>query len=261
MLTKRLIVCLDVRNRKVTKGVRFQGNVDVGDPVELGAKYSAEGVDELVFYDITASAENRPCDFDMVKDIAKNVFIPFSVGGGIRNLDDMHRVLLAGAEKVSVNSLAVLHPEIIGEGAKAFGNQCIVLGMDAKRVGVSERIPSGYEVYVKGGRAATGLDALEWAKRAESLGAGEICLNAMDTDGVRNGYELEITDRIARAVGIPVIASGGAGTPAHIVDLFQKTAADAALVASMVHFGTYSIGDIKHSMDTAEIPVRKPERL
>ena len=261
MLTKRLIICLDVRNRKVTKGVRFKGNVDVGDPVELGAKYSAEGVDELVFYDITASAENRPCDLEMVKDIAKNVFIPFSVGGGIRSLDDMHQVLLAGAEKVSVNSLAVLHPEIIEEGAKAFGNQCIVLGMDAKRVGVSEKTPSGYEIYIKGGRSATGLDAVEWAKKAESLGAGEICLNAMDTDGVQNGYELEITDKIARSVGIPVIASGGAGTPSHIVELFQKTAADAALVASMVHFGTYSIGDIKPAMEKSKIPVRKPGRL
>ncbi len=261
MLTKRLIICLDVRNRKVTKGVRFKGNIDVGDPVELGAKYSAEGVDELVFYDITASAENRPCDLEMVKDIAKNVFIPFSVGGGIRSLDDMHRVLLAGAEKVSVNSLAVLHPEIIAEGAKAFGNQCIVLGMDAKRVGISDKTPSGYEIYIKGGRAATGLDAVEWAKKAESLGAGEICLNAMDTDGVQNGYELEITDKVARAVGIPVIASGGAGTPSHIVELFQKTAADAALVASMVHFGTYSIGDIKRAMEKSKIPVRKSERL
>lgn len=261
MLTKRLIICLDVRNRKVTKGVRFQGNVDVGDPVELGAKYSAEGVDELVFYDITASAENRPCDLEMVKDIARNVFIPFSVGGGIRSLDDMHRVLLAGAEKVSVNSLAVLHPEIIEDGAKAFGNQCIVLGMDAKRVGVSEKIPSGYEIYIKGGRAATGLDAVEWAKRAESLGAGEICLNAMDTDGVQNGYELEITDKIAKTVGIPVIASGGAGKSSHIVELFQRTAADAALVASMVHFGTCSIGDIKRAMEMAKIPVRKSERL
>lgn len=261
MLTKRLIICLDVRNRKVTKGVRFQGNIDVGDPVELGAKYSAEGVDELVFYDITASAENRPCDFGMVRDIAKNVFIPFSVGGGIRNLDDMHRVLLAGAEKVSVNSLAVLHPEIIGEGAKAFGNQCVVLGMDAKRVGVSEKIPSGYEVYIRGGRTVTGKDAVEWAKEAESLGAGEICLNAMDTDGVRNGYELEITDRIAKAVGIPVIASGGAGTPAHIVDLFRKTAADAALVASMVHFGDYSVAEIKRAMDSSGVPTRKVSRL
>lgn len=257
MLTKRLIICLDVRNRKVTKGVKFKGNIDVGDPVELGAKYSAEGVDELVFYDITASAENRPCDLEMVKDIAKHVFIPFAVGGGIRSLDDMHQVLLAGAEKVSVNSLAVLHPEIIEQGAKAFGNQCVVLGMDAKRVGVSEKIPSGYEIYIKGGRAATGLDAVEWAKKAESLGAGEICLNAMDTDGVRDGYELEITDKVAKAVGIPVIASGGAGKPSHIADLFAKTSADAALVASMVHFGDYTVAEIKNEMSKANIPVRK----
>lgn len=257
MLTKRLIICLDVRNRKVTKGVKFKGNIDVGDPVELGAKYSAEGVDELVFYDITASAENRPCDLEMVKDIAKHVFIPFAVGGGIRSLDDMHQVLLAGAEKVSVNSLAVLHPEIIEQGAKAFGNQCVVLGMDAKRVGVSEKIPSGYEIYIKGGRAATGLDAVEWAKKAESLGAGEICLNAMDTDGVRDGYELEITDKVAKAVGIPVIASGGAGKSSHIADLFAKTSADAALVASMVHFGDYTVAEIKDEMSKANIPVRK----
>ena len=257
MLTKRLIICLDVRNRKVTKGVKFKGNIDVGDPVELGAKYSAEGVDELVFYDITASAENRPCDLEMVKDIAKHVFIPFAVGGGIRSLDDMHQVLLAGAEKVSVNSLAVLHPEIIEQGAKAFGNQCVVLGMDAKRVGVSEKIPSGYEIYIKGGRAATGLDAVEWAKKAESLGAGEICLNAMDTDGVRDGYELDITDKVAKAVGIPVIASGGAGKPSHIADLFAKTSADAALVASMVHFGDYTVAEIKDEMSKANIPVRK----
>lgn len=257
MLTKRLIICLDVRNRKVTKGVKFKGNIDVGDPVELGAKYSADGVDELVFYDITASAENRPCDLEMVRDIAKHVFIPFAVGGGIRSLDDMHQVLLAGAEKVSVNSLAVLHPEIIEQGAKAFGNQCVVLGMDAKRVGVSEKFPSGYEIYIKGGRAATGLDAVEWAKKAESLGAGEICLNAMDTDGVRDGYELEITDKVAKAVGIPVIASGGAGKPSHIADLFAKTSADAALVASMVHFGDYTVAQIKEEMSKANIPVRK----
>ncbi len=257
MLTKRLIICLDVRNRKVTKGVKFKGNIDIGDPVEMGAKYSADGVDELVFYDITASAENRPCDLEMVKDIAKNVFIPFAVGGGIRSLDDMHQVLLAGAEKVSVNSLAVVHPEIIEQGAKAFGNQCIVLGMDAKRVGVSEKFPSGYEIYVKGGRAATGLDAVEWAKKAESLGAGEICLNAMDTDGVRDGYELEITDKVANAVKIPVIASGGAGKPSHIAELFEKTAADAALVASMVHFGDYTVAQIKEEMAKSNIPVRK----
>ena len=170
-------------------------------------------------------------------------------------------MLNSGADKVSVNSSAIQNPDLIRAGAERFGNQCIVLGMDAKRVGVSEKIPSGYEIYIKGGRAATGLDAVEWAKRAESLGAGEICLNAMDTDGVQNGYELEITDKIAKTVGIPVIASGGAGKSSHIVELFQRTAADAALVASMVHFGTCSIGDIKRAMEMAKIPVRKSERL
>ena len=257
MLTKRLIVCLDVRNRKVTKGVKFKGNIDIGDPVEMGAQYSADGVDELVFYDITASAENHPCDMEMIRQIAHRVFIPFAVGGGIRNLDDMHEALLAGAEKVSVNSLAVLHPEIIAEGAKAFGRQCVVLGMDAKFVGVSDKFKSGYEVYIRGGRQAMGIDAVEWAKKAEDLGVGEICLNAIDTDGVRNGYELNITDQVARAVQVPVIASGGAGTPAHIVDLFRKTSADAALVASMVHFGDYTVPGIKKEMLAAGIPVRK----
>ncbi|MCL2283932.1 MAG: imidazole glycerol phosphate synthase subunit HisF [Fibromonadales bacterium] len=256
MLTKRLIICLDVRNRKVTKGVKFKGNIDIGDPVEMGAKYSAEGVDELVFYDITASAENRQCDVEMVKDIAKNVFIPFSVGGGVRNLEDMRQVLLAGAEKVSINSLAVLNPKIIEEGAKAFGSQCIVLGMDAKFTGISEKIPSGYEVVIRGGREPMGLDAVEWAKKAVSLGIGEICLNSIDTDGVKNGYELEITEKIAQAAAVPVIASGGAGEPKHIAELFEKTHAEAALVASMVHFGTYSVAQIKAEMRKAGIAVR-----
>lgn len=257
MLTKRLIICLDVRNRKVTKGVKFKGNIDIGDPVEMGAKYSADGVDELVFYDITASAEGRPCDLEMVRDIAKNVFIPFSVGGGIRNLDDMHGALLAGAEKVSINSLAVQHPEIISQGAEAFGRQCMVLGMDALKVGVSDKFPSGYEVYIRGGRTATGLDAVEWAKRAVDLGIGEICLNSIDADGTKDGYELTITDMIAKAVQIPVIASGGAGKPEHISELFTKTSADAALVASMVHFGDYTVQGIKAAMREAGVPVRK----
>lgn len=257
MLTKRLIICLDVRNRKVTKGVKFKGNIDIGDPVEMGAKYSADGVDELVFYDITASAEGRPCDLEMVKDIARNVFIPFSVGGGIRNLDDMHGALLAGAEKVSINSLAVLHPEIISQGAEAFGRQCMVLGMDALKVGVSEKFPSGYEVYIRGGRTATGMDAVEWAKRAVDLGIGEICLNSIDADGTKDGYELTITDMVARAVPVPVIASGGAGKPEHISELFTKTSADAALVASMVHFGDYTVQGIKAAMRQAGVAVRR----
>ncbi|MDR2732500.1 MAG: imidazole glycerol phosphate synthase subunit HisF [Fibromonadaceae bacterium] len=256
MLTKRLIICLDVRNRKVTKGIKFKGNIDIGDPVEMGAQYSKDGVDELVFYDITASAEHRQCDIEMVRDIAKNVFIPFSVGGGVRNLEDMRQILLAGAEKVSINSLAVLNPEIIADGAKAFGSQCMVLGMDAKSVGVSGKIPSGYEIVIRGGREHMGLDAVEWAKKAEDLGIGEICLNSIDTDGVKNGYELAITEKISQAVAVPVIASGGAGEPKHIAELFAKTHADAALVASMVHFGNYSVAQIKTEMKAAGLMVR-----
>ncbi len=257
MLTKRVIVCLDVRNRKVTKGVQFKGNEDLGDPVEMGQQYYLDGVDELVFYDIMASAEKRPIDIEMVRDVAKNVFIPFSVGGGIRNLEDMRQVLLAGAEKVSLNSLAVQNPGIIAEGAKAFGNQCIVLGMDVKKVDVSSEIPSGYEVYIQGGRKPMGLDALGWAKKAVDLGAGEICLNAIDTDGVKKGYELNITKMISEAVAVPVIASGGAGAPRHLAEVFEKANADAALIASMVHYGTYSIAQIKEELINANIPIRK----
>lgn len=257
MLTKRVIVCLDVRNRMVTKGIKFEGNIDVGDPIEMGAQYSRQGADELVFYDITASAEKRKIDIEMVKDIAKHVFIPFAVGGGVRNLEDMYDVLLAGAEKVSINSLAVLTPKIISDGAKAFGNQCMVLGLDAKFVGVSTAIPSGYEVVIQGGRKPMGIDAVRWAKQAEDLGIGEICLNSIDADGTREGYELTITEKIAQAVTVPVIASGGAGTPEHIRALFAKTHAEAALVASMVHFGTYSVPQIKTEMRAAGIPVRE----
>lgn len=257
MLTKRVIVCLDVRNRMVTKGIKFEGNIDVGDPIEMGAQYSRQGADELVFYDITASAEKRKIDIEMVKDIAKHVFIPFAVGGGVRNLEDMYDVLLAGAEKVSINSLAVLTPKIISDGAKAFGNQCMVLGLDAKFVGVSPAIPSGYEVVIQGGRKPMGIDAVRWAKQAEDLGIGEICLNSIDADGTREGYELTITEKIAQAVTVPVIASGGAGTPEHIRTLFAKTHAEAALVASMVHFGTYSVPQIKTEMRAAGIPVRE----
>ena len=257
MLAKRVIVCLDVRKGKVTKGVKFEGNRDLGDPVEMGAEYYRQGVDELVFYDITASAENRAIDIEMVRGVAKNVFIPFSVGGGIRHLQDMRDVLLAGAEKVSLNSLAVRNPSIIADGAKAFGNQCIVLGMDALKVGESESVPSGYEVVVKGGRERTGIDAVAWARRAEELGAGEICLNSIDADGTKAGYELEITGKIARAVGIPVIASGGAGTPEHLADvLMPEVGADAALVASLTHIDGYTVGELKKSIALAGLPVR-----
>ena len=256
MLSKRLIVCLDVRDRQTTKGVKFKGNVDLGDPIEMGERYYHEGVDELVFYDITASAEGRPIDLEMVREVAERVFIPFSVGGGIRNLEDMRNVLLAGAEKVSVNSLAVRSPEIIAEGARAFGEQCIVLGMDALKVDECEATPSGYEIVVKGGRERTGIDALAWAKRAEALGAGEICLNSIDADGTKDGYELTATSMISDAVNIPVIASGGAGTPDHIHDVLTEGHADAALIASMVHFGEYTIRQIKDAVASRGVVMR-----
>lgn len=256
MLLKRLIVCLDVRNGRVTKGVKFKGNVDVGDPVEMAAQYCKDGADELVFYDITASAEHRCCDLDMVARAARALSVPFTVGGGIRGVEDMRAALLAGADKVSLNSLAVESPEILTEGAKAFGRQCVVLGMDAKRVPVSASIPSGYEVVIRGGRQPTGRDALAWAQEAVARGAGEICLNAIDTDGVREGYELPITRMVSEAVSVPVIASGGAGTPQHLVDVLTEGRADAALVASMVHTMGYTCGGIKQALRDAGISMR-----
>lgn len=255
-LLKRVIVCLDVRDGLVTKGVRFQGNLDLGDPVTYARRYYEEGVDELVFYDITASAEGRNLFLDVVERVAAEIFIPFSVGGGIGDVTRMRQVLLAGAEKVSVNSQAVKNPSIITDGARAFGRQCVVLGMDVLRVGESPTTPSGYEVVINGGRTHTGLDAVAWAKKAENLGAGEICLNAIDTDGVRQGYELTITRRISDAVGIPVIASGGAGEPQHLVDAVTKGGADAALIASMVHTGAWTVQAIKQAMSNAGVAVR-----
>ena len=254
MLTKRVIPCLDVRSGRVTKGVRFKNNVDLGDPVEMAVAYSEGGADELVFYDITASAEGRPIDIGMVESVAKSVHIPFAVGGGIASLADMERVILAGAEKVSVNSLAVRNPSVISEGAAAFGRQCVVLGMDPVRSG---RCPCGYEVSVRGFRELTGMDALEWARRAEGLGAGEIVVNSVDADGTRGGFEIGITKLIAESVGVPVVASGGAGLPSHVVDVFRLANADAAIVAGMIHTGDFSIGDIKAAMEAAGLPTRR----
>ncbi|MFH0910680.1 MAG: imidazole glycerol phosphate synthase subunit HisF [Planctomycetota bacterium] len=256
MLSKRLIVCLDVRDRKVTKGVRFQGNVEVGDPVEMAEQYYRDGADELVFYDITASAEARPIDIRMVEEVAKRIFIPFSVGGGVRDLEDVRAVLLAGAEKVSVNSLAVRNPRIIAEGARAFGRQCMVLGMDVIRREGSDRWPSGYEVVTEGGRAPAGLDMLAWARRAEALGAGEICLNSIDADGTTEGYEIRATRMVSDAVSIPVIASGGAGTPGHILKVLTEGHADTALVASMVHFLGYTCRGIRDELARGGVKMR-----
>lgn len=257
MLSKRIIPCLDVRDGKTTKGVKFKGNVDIGDPVEMGKFYYEEGADEIVFYDITASSDKRGIMLDVVRRVAKEIFIPFSVGGGIRTVEDMRSVLLAGAEKVSVNSAAVKNPEIIAKGSKAFGSQCIVLGMDVKMVAPTEIIPSGYEIVINGGRTFTEIDAMVWAKQAEELGAGEICLNSIDADGTQNGYELNLTSLISQNVTIPVIASGGAGNTDHIYDAFTQGKADAALVASIIHYGTHTIRQIKADLKRRGVKVRE----
>lgn len=256
MISKRIIPCLDVRAGKLTKGIKFEGNVDIGDPVEAAREYYEQGADEIVFYDITASSDKRDIMIDVVRRVAETIFIPFSVGGGIRNLEDMRKVINAGAEKVSVNSAAVENPQIITQGAKAFGSQCIVLGMDVKKVAVSDKTPSGYEMVIHGGRIYTGIDALWWAKEAESLGAGEICLNSIDADGVQTGYELNLTRLISENVNIPVIASGGAGKPEHLAEVLTTGKADAALIASMVHYRTYTVAGIKQYLNENHIKTR-----
>lgn len=253
MLKKRIIVCLDVKDGRTTKGVKFQNNVDIGDPVEMAAEYYRQGVDELVFYDIMASARGRGPILDLIARVASQVFIPFCVGGGIGTLDDIRSTILAGAEKISLNSQAVKNPDLISQGARVFGNQCIVLGMDAAR---DENMPSGYRVYINGGRVATELDAREWAVKAVKLGAGEIVLNSIDADGTRQGYELNLTRMISEAVDVPVIASGGGGTVAHLADVFKEGKADAALIASMVHSGDYTVGTIKDELRKLDVPVR-----
>jgi cyclase len=256
MLSKRIIPCLDVRDGKLTKGIKFKGNVDIGDPVQMAAFYYDEGADELVFYDITASYERRDIMIETVRKVAERIFIPFSVGGGIRTVEDMRLVLLAGAEKVSINSSAIRDPGLIAKGAAAFGSQAIVLGMDVKKVSPSQKIPSGYEMVIDGGRTFTGLDALAWAKEGERLGAGEICLNSIDADGTQKGYELHLTELIATSVNIPVIASGGAGAIEHIHDVFTEGKADAALIASITHYGTHTIKEIKSFLHEKGIKVR-----
>lgn len=256
MLSKRIIPCLDVREGRTTKGIKFLNNVDVGDPVAMARLYYEAGADELVFYDITASSDQREIMIDVVRRVAAEIFIPFSVGGGIRTPEDMRAVLLAGAEKVSVNTAAVQDHSLIAAGARAFGSQCIVLGMDVKRVTPTPAIPTGYEVVIHGGRTPMGLDALWWAQEAVRLGAGEICLNSIDADGTQDGYELTLTRMISEAVPIPVIASGGAGTPEHLFRVLTEGRADAALIASMVHYGTHSIAGIKEYLKQRGVPVR-----
>ncbi len=250
MLTKRIIPCLDVNQGRVVKGINFVNLVDAGDPVETAKAYDQAGADELVFLDITASYEKRDITLDMVKSVAKQVFIPFTVGGGIRTLEDMHTLLHNGADKVSLNSAAVNHPELVEQGAKKFGNQCMVVAIDVKKEA------HGWDVYINGGRINTGLDAVEWAKRAESLGAGEILLTSMDKDGTKDGYDIEITAKIAQAVSVPVIASGGAGKLDHFKEALTVGCADAALAASLFHYNELSIRQVKEYLQQNEIPVR-----
>lgn len=253
MLKKRIVVCLDVKEGRTTKGIKFKGNVDIGDPVEMAAEYYRQGVDELVFYDIMASADGRGPILDLISRVASQVFIPFCVGGGIGSLEDIRSTILAGAEKVSLNSQAVKNPDLIRQGARVFGNQCIVLGMDALK---DSSMPSGYRVYINGGRTATELDAREWALQAVALGAGEIVLNSIDADGTKAGYEIELTRMISQAVPVPVVASGGGGIPEHLTQVLKEGQADAALIASMVHSGEYTVESIKNALATQGIPVR-----
>ena len=257
MLAKRIIPCLDVRAGKVTKGIKFLENVDVGDPVAMARYYYEQGADELVFYDITASNERRGIMLEVVDAVAREIFIPFSVGGGLRTLEDMRAVLLAGAEKVSIDSGAVRDPAIIAAGARAFGSQCIVLSMQVKRTGARTQVPSGYEVVIDGGRLFTGRDSIEWAHQGERLGAGELVINSIDRDGTKSGYDLEITRRISESVSIPVVASGGAGRPEHLRDAFTRGAADAAIVASIVHYGEHPIPELKRYLRGAGVEVRE----
>ncbi len=249
MVAKRIIPCLDVNRGRVVKGINFINLVDAGDPVESAQKYNQLGADELVFLDITASHEERNIMIEVVKNVAEKVFIPFTVGGGIRNLDDIRNLLLAGADKVSINSAAVKNPDLVNEAAKVFGSQCIVVAIDAKRHS------NGFHVYINGGRIDTGLDAVKWAKEVEMRGAGEILLTSMDRDGTKAGYDLELLEAVCSSVNIPVIASGGAGKPEHFLEAF-KAGAEAALAASIFHFGEILIGDLKSYLKNHGIEVR-----
>ena len=252
MLTKRIIPCLDVNAGRVVKGVNFVNLMDAGDPVEVAKIYDAEGADELVFLDITASSDKRDTVVDMVERVGDQVFIPFTVGGGIRTVADMQKILRAGADKVSVNSAAIDNPDLIREGAEKFGSQCIVLAIDAKKRSDGD----GWTVYKHGGRIDTGLDAVEWAKRGVSLGAGEILLTSMDGDGTKAGYDLALTRAISDAVGVPVIASGGAGTLEHFREVLDEGGADAALAASLFHYKIMTIREVKEYLRDHGVPVR-----
>lgn len=254
MLARRIIPCMDVKDGRIVKGVNFVNLRDAGDPVTQARVYDEMGADELVFLDISATPEGRNTTADVVRRVADEVFLPLTVGGGIRSVEDMRRILLAGADKVSINSAAVRDPELLTAGAERFGSQCVVLAIDARR---RADPAGGWEVFISGGRKATGLDAVAWAVRGTALGAGEILLTSMDADGTQAGYDLELTRAIARAVDVPVIASGGAGTVEHFVDVLADGVADAALAASIFHDGLLTVAELKHTLHAAGIPVRR----
>jgi cyclase len=256
MLAKRVIPCLDVHDGQVTRGVQFgkaeAGELrNVGDPVELALEYNEQGADEMVFFDITATAHERKTIVDVIERAGDQCFMPLTVGGGIRSVEDMNTMLKAGADKVSINSSAIANPRLISEGATKFGSQCIVVSIDAKKTGEEE-----WRVFTHGGRKEAGLDAIEWAKEAVRLGAGEIVLNSIDADGTKSGYDIEVTRRISENVGVPVVASGGAGNLDHMVDVLKEGKADAVLAASIFHFGEYTVGEVKEHLAKADIPVR-----
>ena len=253
MLAKRIITCLDVKDGRVVKGVNFVGLRDAGDPVELAKLYSQEGADEIVFLDITATSDNRATIADVVRRTCREVFVPVTVGGGIRTVDDFRDILRAGADKISVNSAAVKNPALINAAAERYGSQCVVVAIDGRR---SEKTPSGFEVYVAGGRTPTGIDAIAWAKEAYQRGAGEILLTSMDKDGTKSGFDLELTQQVCAVAPIPVIASGGCGTLEHFAEAFQKTDATAALAASLFHYGELRIAEVKDYLKQKGIPVR-----
>ena len=250
MLAKRIIPCLDVDRGRVVKGIRFVDLVDAGDPVECARRYDAEGADELVFLDITATSDGRPILLDVVRRVQAEVFIPLCVGGGVRTVEDIRALLEAGADKVSLNSAAVRRPQLIVEASERFGSQCVVLAIDARRG------PDGFEVLIDGGRTPAGRNAVEWARQATALGAGEILLTSMDRDGTKNGYDIELTRTVRQATNVPVIASGGAGSAEHLYDVFTGADADAALAASIFHFGTLRIGDVKSALAARGLAMR-----
>jgi cyclase len=260
MLTKRLIACLDIVNGTVTKATKFQNNLPIAPAVDVIERLYEQGVDEVIFFDILASAEKRKIDLPTVREVAKRVFVPFTVGGGLKTLEDMREALKAGAEKISIDSMAVRNPDLIRQGAEAFGRQCVVVSMQVRRVPPTESIPSGFEVAIDGARVFTGMDAIAWARKAESLGAGELCINSIDRDGTHSGYDIELTKQICDAVNIPVIASGGAGTIEHVIECFTKTDSSAAIVSSMLYSPklprNFSVDEMKSGLRAAGIHVR-----